>query len=207
MRYLVFALTLFALPAIAAGQPFHVEPVEWDFGDVPVGETATSTFVMTGDAVGAYVDVLEIRRDPAGAFALESFDPLPILLDHGSGECIVAFAPPHVGSFSAHLAIAGSDPAGWDVPLTGRSSGVIPEPGSLVIWSLLGFAAAGCGWRRRRSVSNTVGGRRLAAGFGGCPGVNFPDLLTRRSGAARIRKLGPRFTKSAFQKPPHDPRE
>ena len=45
------------------------------------------------------------------------------------------------GLYFDNVSISGTIPS---------SGGVIPEPGSVVIWSLLGGAALACGWRRRK---------------------------------------------------------
>jgi hypothetical protein len=159
MKYIVLVLALFAFPAVCAAEALWVTPPEWDFGDVVLGESANALFqLVSDDSSPLEIYALTITDDPYSAFAITGVDPDPIppfLFEGEFVDATVTFTPPHVGHFDAIFQIQCNDHLHEyvDIPLTGRGvSGVIPEPGSVVVWSLLGLVGLTFAvWRRKRS--------------------------------------------------------
>ena len=155
MKYLILVMALFAFPAIAAAQNIDVVPTSCDFDDVVVGDTASTTFTITGiSSVDAIIDLIEIIDDPVGVFALEEpLNPeLPVILDLGEVAYYdVTFAPSDIGGFSATLRIRSTDLAhggAWDVPLSG--TGVVPEPSMFCLLAVAALGLLACNRRVHR---------------------------------------------------------
>ena len=162
MKYVVFVLALFAFPAVCAAEALLVTPPEWDFGDVLVGEFLETT--IRGESVHptSSLIITHVYLSPSIAdFTIESMfashghdPPIPGIFAPAGGfvDVTVRFTPSSLGSQWVDLTFESND---HDEPikavtLTGR--GVIPEPGSVVVWSLLGLVGITFAvWRRKRS--------------------------------------------------------
>ncbi len=148
-RMIVAGLVASFFPAMVSAENIEVLPLAWDFGEVEVGESASKTFEILG--AGTFFDSeigrIEISDDLFGVYSL--FDTPPPGTFIAPGEMVqfgVRFSPSTTREFTATLEIPSSD-LRWpdlDIPLRGRSiSGVVPEPGSLIVWALFGLGAAG----------------------------------------------------------------
>lgn len=62
------------------------------------------------------------------------------------------FVPSLAAEGNPDLVLAFADPSGVQFTTPTVNGGVVPEPGSLVIWCLAGMVLVGNLWRRRRSV-------------------------------------------------------
>ena len=147
-----------ALPVTGSAQSVSVTPLGWDFGEVTLGDSASSLFRIesTGPFTPVTIGAVTIEDDPFSAFSITDIDPIPPELrapDFFNVE--VTFAPPFPGLYQGILHVESNDihdnPPDGDVlrSLTGRST--VPEPGSEALWSLLGLiGGAFAGWRRMR---------------------------------------------------------
>ncbi|MBN1910244.1 MAG: PEP-CTERM sorting domain-containing protein [Pirellulales bacterium] len=162
MRYLVLVLAFFAFPAVCAAEAVSVTPMEWDFGDVVVGESVSKVFGIESIDPLTPVELgqIDIENDLFSAFTITLLDPIPaeLYIEDGPIHFEVTFTPLSLGYFDAVVSIESNDthnfpPAGTVlVPLMGNGvSTAVPEPGSLVVWLLLGAAGLVYAWSRRRA--------------------------------------------------------
>lgn len=162
MKYCIFALLLFAFPATMWAEDLELFPQEWDFGDVPLGEFGENTIRGNSTHDTSSVIITRIYLSPSIAdftiediFGTNGYDPaIPgIFAPGGFVDVTVRFTPSSLGSQSVDLIFESNDhdDPTQAVTLTGRGvSGVVPEPGSVVVWSLLGAVGLAYAWRRRR---------------------------------------------------------
>jgi hypothetical protein len=161
-RKIVLLACVFAFPEVTTAENIDVIPDSWDFGNVLVGDMASTTFTVEADGPAAgdmsIVYGVDIVDDPAGAFTLDlgGSPDFPWVLFMGDDlvpdfqQFDVSFIPPSPGDFSARVTIDSTHVGPiWSVPIEGHSLGIVPEPGSLIVWSLLGLVGVACGWRRR----------------------------------------------------------
>jgi hypothetical protein len=162
MKNVVLVLTLFLFPGVCAAEAVSVTPMEWDFGNVPVGETATALFQIANTDPVTPVELgrIGIEDDPFSAFTITFLDPVPaeLYVEDGALNCEVTFAPPSLGFFDGVLEIESNDthnfpPAGTVYcALSGRGvMGAVPEASSVVIWLLLGLLGGIVASRRKRT--------------------------------------------------------
>lgn len=144
-------------PAQVSAQNIGVTPMDFDFGAVDIGTTATLNVLI--DSLGPSpltIFDIEIRDDPTGVFDV-SGPALPLILDvTDSITYQIAFAPLDVGLHSANLRIGSNAVPPGDyllLPLrgVGRDVTAIPEPHSLLLIGL-GVLGIGFGWRKRTAV-------------------------------------------------------
>lgn len=171
MKQLLLALVVFALPALAAAENVSILPPGWDppawetdplptydFGQVLPGESTSALFqVFSLGPTPLIVNSLDIFDDPYDVFAITSItsqdpnypDSIPPELFPGEWlDVEITFTP----SLTFHEATFRVDSNDRETPVLNAplSGGMVPEPGTLAIWSVLGAGGLGVGWWRRR---------------------------------------------------------
>ena len=157
MKYLILVLSLFALPAISMAQSVSITPLEWYFGNVLVGESASTLFRIesTDHYTPIEMGIITIEDNPFSAFSITQIDPIPDQLYWPEFRDIeVTFAPQAAGQFDSILHIETNDT--FDNPpdglvlrsLSGR--GVVPEPSTLALLETYVLTLLGLGARRRK---------------------------------------------------------
>jgi hypothetical protein len=130
------------------------DPAGWDLLDVAgsIGITADSASRFT-----VAVESLDALGEPGPAANFDPGSALSILIAR-AGDSIIGFDP---GSFLIDAASFQNDLQGGSfgidslnngiyLTFTPAVTGIIPEPSTLLIWSLLAGAGIVAGWRRRR---------------------------------------------------------
>ena len=138
----LLTVTIFASPKAGRAEDLSVDPLSWEYGEVPLGTTVARSFTLSSigsSDVSIYLILLTPEgtstptcEDVACDFAITSSPVLPIVL--APGDAIVAevtFTPSAIGSAEAFLYLRSNDtypPPGAVayLPLTGV--GVEPSP-------------------------------------------------------------------------------
>jgi hypothetical protein len=149
--FLVAVLGVLCLAAAAHAENIGVTPEDWDFGGVPVGDSAAMTLTMSSlGPTPLMIMSVDILNDPTGAFSVADLPTLPPELPAGESiEREVFFEPPSVGPHEGQIRIVSNDREDpiWWAPLSGL--GLVPEPSTTTLL-LTGMTFLGLVVRRRR---------------------------------------------------------
>jgi hypothetical protein len=134
----IVALCLFVCPTIVLGQNVAVDPQGWSFSEVDLGESSTKAIRI--DSLGPtplYINSASVLGDADGAFSV-NHDPFPPELFEGESVYVdLTFQPPAAGLFEATLEIITNDRETPVLRYDISGTGVIPEPATLGIISML----------------------------------------------------------------------
>lgn len=131
-----FALLLLLLPLRAVAESIDIDPWEWNYGEVEVGDTEDKTFTIEsmGPDTELRIDGIVLVDNVTGAYEITEITPepiYPIYLEVGETvEVVVTFAPEEVGLATASILImsdAHNDPYAY-VPLQGEGVLYVPTP-------------------------------------------------------------------------------
>ncbi len=117
------------------GPEVAVDPAGHDFGDVAVGQTATTTFVVTNDAACVFdltIGSVGISGTNAAQFVIQPAVTTPFVLKPGESRTVTVVFTALQGAQSASLDIGSDDPAR---PLSAQlltGTGILSIPGFAV---------------------------------------------------------------------------
>ncbi|WP_232703277.1 Ig-like domain-containing protein [Halobacterium wangiae] len=128
---------------VAPAPNASVTPTSYDFGDVPVGQTATTNVTLTNDGAGP-LSYDGVTNSGHSAFEVTAGNESRVLAVGDSHEFTVSFAPETESSLGTNLNVLTDDPEAPSVGVSVSGTGV-PTPSVTVTPSSLDFGNVSVG--------------------------------------------------------------